>query len=132
MKTARTDWGLCGRVESVWGLSRPYLGRGKQPGAGWLVGGLGCQAVGVSVRQAGPTGSSCSLLGSSWREGDRGGGREAKGWAGRQGGDEQGGGGEGRRGRGLVELREGGSKGSWEGGGRLPGPLAASKEAIFL
>lgn len=87
MKTARTDWGLCGRVESVWGLRRPYLGRGKQPGAGWLVGGLGCQAVGVSVgvsvRQAGPTGSSCSLLGSSWREGDRGGGREAKGWAGR-------------------------------------------------
>lgn len=42
------------RVESVPGLSRPYLGRGKQPGAGWLVGGLGCQAVGLSVRQGQP------------------------------------------------------------------------------
>lgn len=42
------------RVKSVPSLSRPYLGRGKQPGAGWLVGGLGCQAVDLSVRQGQP------------------------------------------------------------------------------
>lgn len=31
-----------------------FLGRDKQPGAGCLVGGLGCQAVGLSVRQGQP------------------------------------------------------------------------------
>lgn len=75
------------RVESVPGLSRPYLGRGKQPGTGWLVGGLGCQAVGLSVRQGQPGAAAHSWAVRGERETEAVGGR-LKAWrAGRQGGD---------------------------------------------
>jgi hypothetical protein len=75
------------RVESVPGVSRPYLGRDKQPGAGCLVGGLGCQAVGLSVRQGQPGAAARSWAVRGERETEAVGGKLKAGRAGRQGGD---------------------------------------------
>ena len=74
--------------------------------------------------------SSCSLLGSSGREGEGGGGREGKGWAGGQADGE----GTAGRGRGWGEGagREGEREGGREGGGRLPGPPGSFKGSNFL
>lgn len=93
----------------------------------------------LSVRQDQPGAAAHSWAVRGERETEAVGGRLKAGRAGgpaRQGGDEQGGGGEGdKEGGGWWSRqgeKEGGRKGSWEGGGRLPSPLAASKEAIFL
>lgn len=110
-------------------------GEGKRLGTGWLVGKLGCQAVSASVVFVGPSKSSCSLLGSLWREGDGGGGREAKGWAGwptGRGQRQEGAGREEKReGAGGAE-REGEREGRREGWGRPPGPPGSFKGSNFL
>lgn len=76
----------------------------------------------MSVLRAGPTGSSCSLLGSSWREGDRGGGREAKGWAGgradREGTNREGAERETREGAGGAEMERRREEGQLGGRGQ--------------
>lgn len=83
----------------------------------------------------GPSESGCSLPGSLWREGDRGGGREAKGWAGwptGRGQQQEGAGREEKReGAGGAEKEERGREEGREGAG-LQAPLEASKGAIFL
>lgn len=115
-------------------MSRPYLGRGKQPGAGWLVGGLRCQAVGVSVRQAGPTGSSCSLLGSSCgeRETEAVGGRLKAGRADREGTNREGAERETREGAGGAKREKRREEGQLGGRGQASRPPGSFKGSNFL